>query len=798
MKAKIVLRIALLVALAIVVFVWYQRGAPNPLASRRLGATPASLDTAYKTEYEWAIREIAADISEMAGKGSPRSDAPAVIETMVPWHPDLMVPYAASQIGPAGVVKPSENDPGDQHETLLPMSVDAILKSNTVVSAALKRDMKNPRAHEAAALTLAAFAMREAAEGLSDTRWALNRITAHLAMAQALRNGEPASVDGQLASAALLALTDRQKTAIAALDEFTPATPEAAAWQRALRMRVTQDWKMLDEPATATRLEKLEYFRARRATVRVLASQDLEDIGEPIVADFGRIAANRPSLTVQDGNNFIDDGLASEIGELAYVYRQMHQRELPEELPAEIVNARAGRLLADGDPKVIPWGAWAEFGNRHIGMWAVKIDNHYRYMLGAPDAADESKKQLDSHLGHLTMYPVASMGRTKGQHGTEADMSQIDKAIDVAIRAPELVTYDYWTSMEKGSNSEPVKRGMPKQRPWFALPSADVPYDIALRAGGTMGGLKPPALEELMDEARHNIGLLSRVAQRHKTNEQLMAKVRELTGPRVPYDVWSIESAINAARDADDRIVLRRQACELSVSQCLELAAELAKTDEDAAAAEYEKAFSNPALDAIRMTDSSGWLVRYYERHKQPAKALDLAERSASVGSGSGLLTLALLHERRSEFDEADQIYTTNADRYQHKAPLAGFLYRQGVVEKKPMYLVRWRDLERELFGFSGGLQPMATEMKTQPINGVFVEQDSYWSRQAGLRAGDIIVGVDGWKVENVDQLNSVLWLQPAAKTYKFTAWRGVLFTAEVYQSHGMTLKTFPLKGWIE
>ena len=71
------------------------------------------------------------------------------------------------------------------------MSVDAILKSGAAASSALKRDMKNPRAHEAAALTLAAFAMREAAEGMSDTRWALNRMTAHLAMAQALRNGGP-------------------------------------------------------------------------------------------------------------------------------------------------------------------------------------------------------------------------------------------------------------------------------------------------------------------------------------------------------------------------------------------------------------------------------------------------------------------------------------------------------------------------------------------------------------------------------------------------------------------------------
>ena len=189
MKTKIVLRIALLGVLAVVAFVWFQRGAPNPFRARQLGAASATVETAYKTEYAWAIREIAADISEMGRYRSSRTGTPGVAETMVPWHPDLMVPYAASQMALAGDAKPSENDPADQHDKLLDASPDAILKANSVVSAALKRDMSNPRAHEAAALTLAAFAMREAAEGLSDTRWALNRMTAHLAMAQALRNG---------------------------------------------------------------------------------------------------------------------------------------------------------------------------------------------------------------------------------------------------------------------------------------------------------------------------------------------------------------------------------------------------------------------------------------------------------------------------------------------------------------------------------------------------------------------------------------------------------------------------------
>jgi len=791
-------KIALLVVLAIAVGVWYMRGAPNPFMNR-LGAASASVETDYKTEHDWAVREIASDVSEMANNRKV-AHAPVVVEGM-PWHPEAFVSYAASELGDLADVAAEEHDPADQHPALLAMSVDAILKSNTDVSTALKRNLSNPRAHEAAALTLAAFALRESAEGLSNTRWALNRMTAHLAMAQALRNDESSSsVDGQIAEAALLALTYRQTTSMSILDGITADTPEVLAWQRALRMRLNQNWKLLAEPAAATRLEKLEYFRARRMALRgIRAGQDVRDLGERIAPDFARISAGR-SLGVEDGNDFIDGGIENEIDEVTRVYQQMHRRRLADSLPAEDINARAGRLLSAGDPQVLPWGAWAEFANRHIGMWAMKADWHHRYMLGAADFADQLKRRLDVRLGHLTMYPVASTGRTKGQRGSEADLSRINEAIDVAVTAPELVSYDYWTFIENGARYEPVKRGMPKRTEWFAPASADVPYDLPYRAEFTVAALKQPALEALLDEVPNSMALLSNVARKHKASEALSARVHDRVGPRVTYDMGAIDLAIDTARDADDRVTLRRAACALSVSQCLELAYEMTSKDEAGAAAEYEKAFSNPALDAVNMTWSSRWLVNYYERTKQPAKALELARRSAAVGSSQGLHTLALLYEQRGQFDKADQLFTEAAERYPDccEPPLAAFLYRQAVVANNPAYLVRWKMLERQVFSLTGGLQPMASEMKTRPANGVFIEKDSVRSREAGLRAGDIIIGVDGFKVDSVEQLDAVLWFKPQAKTYKFTAWRGVLLTAEVDTRHGMTLKTHPLKGWIE
>ena len=58
-------RIALLAVLVVAGVVWFLRGAPNPFMNR-LGAASASVETAYKSEHDWAIREIASDVSEMA------------------------------------------------------------------------------------------------------------------------------------------------------------------------------------------------------------------------------------------------------------------------------------------------------------------------------------------------------------------------------------------------------------------------------------------------------------------------------------------------------------------------------------------------------------------------------------------------------------------------------------------------------------------------------------------------------------------------------------------------------------
>src|SRR6185436_399603 len=417
----------------------------------------------------------------------------------------------------------------------------------------LKRDMNNPRAHEAAALVLGAFAMREAAGGMSDVRWAMNRMTAHLAVAAALRTDPPSSMseDGQLANATLMILSNHRRAADAAIAAM-PAGPHAefAAWQRALRIRNTEDWRLLGEPARATRLEKLEYFRARRITMKNLrAGQELEDLRELPAPDFDRLVLAY-SMGVEDGNEFGGDAFMTTLDELAVVYRAMHQKPLPEDLPAEVINVRAGRLLSSGDPQVLPWGAWAEFGQRHIGEAIGDIDAHYRKSLALPDRADEFKKVIDQRFRHLTLFPVAASARTVGK-GDVADIRFLDETVDVAVRSPELLTFDFWSWLEKTIKYEHRPRLMPQHAAWFSTPSASMPYEASVRIGGAPFPVTSAAFEALIDEAPEDFKLNARAPQL-TLGADIRAKALSNIMARADYDVNAVTTAGRAARDKSE------------------------------------------------------------------------------------------------------------------------------------------------------------------------------------------------------------------------------------------------------
>jgi hypothetical protein len=278
------------------------------------------------------VRAVVADSGHFAvslGGGAPLVDIDLTSEQ---WAPAAFADVArAAFSGPAGGVREGETI----HEPLVEFTPLALVSANTVVSQALRIDIEDARAHESAALLLGAFALRE-----SGARWAIDRMTAHLAIARALRGDEVPGVDGELAEITRLVLTGADAQALTRMDIRTVSSGAEAAWLRALRAHATQDAGALDGLPTLSGIEQHAYQRAQRLAAS--AADDRRD------ASAAHREGGRPKTLPAEYRD---------------VFQQMHGRPIGNVNDALMV--RAGRAMGPTGLEVLPWGAWAESAQRH-------------------------------------------------------------------------------------------------------------------------------------------------------------------------------------------------------------------------------------------------------------------------------------------------------------------------------------------------------------------------------------------------------------------------------------------------
>ena len=786
----------------------------------RLRAAPATLDGRFSKEEAWIVDEIVRDITEMSAypaKGAavsiqPRDGmyeiamnggaaAPVGVDLREDlWSPAQFSTLARAAVGAADTAgRQRPVDAVQVFRQLVDLTPGSLVTASAAVSRALAADIHDWRAHESAALVLGAFALRESAGRFNDTRWAMNRMTAHLAVAAALRGAGDQTDDGRLADAVLMILANHQARAVAALDALAAGQRpvEMRAWTRALRLRLTGDLRGFDDVAHGTRLEQLEYFRAARAAApRANGMSQLDDLSVAPTADWLRII-EASGVGVEDGGA-IAGAMTAERAESNQLFQRLHDGQLPTDWIAAL-NVRADRLVGPAGLQVLPWGAWAEAAQRHIAMFVEKEDAYHRLTIGDEHEADSRKVRLKSELGGLRLFPIATMFWNKGPKGTEGDARLIDDAIAAAVAAPELVSPAAWARLALGSHYERVRRGMPEPPTWFAAMGPRVGYEAARRIQEGSTAVSAEMLAAMLIDAPYDNGLGIRYLSTKYGQHPPVAEVRRVFGARLDYDIRAVRAArALVQQDAEETIALSQAACRLSPPECIALASALIDANrESEAAASYERAFADPALDAVALSNSSDWLVNYYYRHGRTAAALALAERAGGTSSYRGLVTMAHLYERLGRTAAAESAYRGAATSYDNSSQLIGFYYRAVNVRHEVQFEDAWKmSLARV---FPNGLTPVPTS-DAHPDAGVVVVNDSPRSRKAGLQAGDIVVGLEGWSVSNYDQYAAINAFFDR-EDVKLTAWRGHLFTVEASAPNrllGVEYRSYPVRGWAE
>ena len=277
--------------------------------------------------------------------------------------------------------------------------------------------------------------------------------------------------------------------------------------------------------------------------------------------------------------------------------------------------------------------------------------------------------------------------------------------------------------------------------------------------------------------------------------------MRALIEPRAGVrHVGRSTAAINIARDsggshrAAAQGVSRSRSANASSSR-----RDLPDVDEEAAVAEYEKAFRNPALDRDRDGEQqlAGW-SSYYERTGQ-------LSRGDGSGAAIGRRLIGPRAARRwrtyssaaPALSEADEVFT--ADRRRAIRPTGRRSRGSCIARRGRQETPR---ISRDGSRSNGDCFRMVCSRcrrpcREQPAKGVFVEEDRLFVAArppASRRHHRRRRRMEGRKQGAVRSGDALL---PPHTAHKLTAWRGDPVHGRSCANHGMTLKTHPLKGWI-
>lgn len=686
------------------------------------------------------------------------------------WDPrtfaPLVQPLGFGARTPAKVRGADRSD--DLPTRLLSPTLDVLLAESQRVSDAL-RTTASADAHEQAALLLGALALREGGGPFSDPRPALNRMAAHLAVASEWRGTSPPSLSGLIARAVLLTVVGREVDALAAVQPLvSSSSTAAAAWARALATRATGDWRRIPRAERASLLERSEFGRALRARV---GDHKLMGWLEATDQDPRPASWTRPLLTggftVETGG-LAANALAGELAE-ATLLAETFSGVAPKDQPGVLRAIATANAPADGAAfRVLDWPLLAAAAERHV---VARIRSVYEHEsnLARPGVLRALPAALEKQLGGLPLLPLALAFMDED---SALQRRALASAVALLRAQPERVTPSIWTWLAR-DGARQLRAAWPSPDVWFTpwQPDGTVMAvgDRALRTNASPPA-SVPELRRLHALAPSESWVSWLLAWDGSMQAPPLATARDVAGAVLEYDAVAIQRMfrIRSATPAES-IALATSLCELDGDRCALLASELLRDGRDVEAADEYRRLATSSRSRVSVSNQMLWPVRYLLDEGNVVLAEQLAKDAADVGSGTGMATHAEFLERRGELAGAEQIFERIRARYDVSAWLLG-AYHLRQWKRSGDTFARDRGMALVADRFPSGLEPAPTE-GAAPNDGVQFTTFGRRAERAGLRATDVLVGVDGYRVRSDRQLAVVIRLALGAEL-TFTVWR--------------------------
>lgn len=701
----------------------------------------------------------------------------------IPWTQQLVASWSA----PVSLAAPADLE---IFERLATPRSDMLVREDQRISEALSKAPLNPQLHEEAALLVGSFILREAAAEFCDTRRELCSMSAHLALARAIRT--ESSSAGELAEAILCILSGREAAASAIMTQLrlTAEAPggmtmdRAETWERALQMRNTGDYRLLDNGQTYSLLERLEYFRALRGSISTAAAENYLLKSSPERLAEWPIVMLAGDITVAHGNRWTEMAMVANLEEAASEYQSYFGKPASGDDLVSALNAEPTHFVLghENHPsyQVLGWGSWAGFRQRQLCSLLATTWEWLDQYLGMPEEAKDFRQRIASKFSGLQLYPLVKFFDPNKDSEAKHDYAA---AVQALLRQhPDRLSFCL-----AGNAARDASR-------WFSpvLPFGTI-HDLGYRnAWHPLQKLTAREFDQLKASAPHNYTVLNEHTQAihppNPTSTQLLdefAPIMYHTGA-----LWRIANASTNEPAVYQSIF--GKLCELDPDYYTNLGQYLVAHDmPEAAATAYQNAIDR-APDRVRVANSCRWLADYYYDHGRRDEALAIGEMAADVFSSTGLETAAHILERDGRLEKAEELLEKQTERYKQSGALAAFYARHRGAN--PKFASEYDKHLAEIF--PDGMPGIDLRSLTStPPHGMVLRTISPKAKAIGLRIGDVIVAINGTRITNMNQYLMVIDSAPDSHI-RFTAWNGhgYITAAADLPDHRLGVDLLPLR----
>jgi hypothetical protein len=625
-------------------------------------------------------------------------------------------------------------------------------------------------------LLCALYGLRESAACFSDVRPALNRLSAHLSMAKALRNGVEYSDAGKIAQVIMNCLSRRDAAAVAQIDSLSSAdsSPAMKTWLRALKVRATRDYRIADLNKSSL-VERLEYGRSLADNLGSDALSDYLEKNKSAAAvdtiDWIRIGM-RGIGSVESGHRFAEPAIEAEAADFVQDFHFYRERGFKDgaEANAEL-SQQPGRclvLLPSPHLEAVSWPSLSAFHERHLLDGIFQRYYFEALMWGVPEQAKQLSAYADKSFSSLRLYPLCRLSLDwVDSKRTVEPLSGTLK--DLLSKSTPDVNADLWNRIIFCATNA---SGIPTPYTWFVprFPLGTA-FDFSNRFMEDEPHLSTPELEALLKLSPYDSHLIYHwVGAKYGKGKATADQYAAAYGALAEVSLSAMQTIAGANKNDPAQH-----------AKSLEKIARY-KPDSYFTLGEYYvqqkqpenalKAYENGVRlcrDSVVMANNCDWLVNYYYDHGHKEKAVELAKNAAEVYSYTGLLTSAKLDERMKKLSAAEDTIKQLSERYDAPGELCQFYLRH-----KDESAVYKREADKTLKQiFPQGLVKLpAGGLSGPPKDGVKITTSSELTDKYGLKEGDIFVGVDGYIVQNQAQYSFFRTLSTGPKM-EFTVWTG-------------------------